>query len=222
MSEKKEEAAAPAHRVWTVIGLVLCALLVPVLVINITLIVKSYAHQDEVPMIGGVCPLIVLTPSMEPEIAAGDLIVVRQIAAEDVKEKDVIAFFDPDSRQNSVLTHRVVHIDKEGGELSFTTKGDANPVNDPHPVKGSKLVGIYQFRIPGAGHAAMFMQSTTGLIVCVVVPLVLLIGWDVLRRRRSERKNKEDTEALLSELAQLKAQKAQREAEDAPPEDPKP
>ena len=54
----------------------------------------------------------------------------------------------------------------------------------------------------------MFMQTTTGLIVCVVLPVILLVGYDIIRRRAYEKKNRTDTDALLAELEALKAEKA--------------
>ena len=37
------------HRTLTIIGIVLCVILVPILIVNCTLIVKSYVNKDEVP-----------------------------------------------------------------------------------------------------------------------------------------------------------------------------
>ena len=81
------------------------------------------------------------------------------------------------------------------------------------PVPEDNLIGIYQRRIPKVGNVAMFMQTTTGLIVCVVVPILLLVGYSVLRRRKYEKAQKQDTDALLEELEELRAMKAKREAE---------
>lgn len=203
-----------SNRVFTIVGIVLCVILIPILLMNITLIIKSYTNKDEVPKIGGYCPLIVLTGSMEPEINSGDLIIVKQIDGADVKERDVIAFFDPDGNGQSILTHRVISIVEKDGKTAFATKGDANNTEDRLPVTEDKLVGIYQFRIPGMGSVAMFMQTTTGLIVCVVLPLVLLVGYDVIRRRRFEKNNQQDTAALLAELEALKAEKAAKEQDE--------
>jgi len=144
---------------------------------------------------------------MEPEINGGDLIIVRQIDGEEVKTGDIIAFFDPDGNGSSILTHRVTAVETENGVLSFRTKGDANNTEDKKAVSEDKLVGIYKIRIPGAGNAAMFMQTTAGLIVCVIIPLILLVGFDLIRRRKHEQQNQQDTAALLKELEELRAQK---------------
>ena len=214
MSNTKEDKANVRHRVLTVVGIVLCVILIPVLVINVTLIIKSYTNADKVPMFGGYCPLIVESGSMKPEINSGDLIICKQIDSSQVKIDDVIAFFDPASKKSSVVTHRVVEIVNENGSLSFQTKGDANNVADTNLVPADNLVGIYQFRIPGAGSIAMFMQTPAGLIICVFVPLALLIGYDIIRRRRYEKQNQEDTDALLKELNELRAQKALEQQND--------
>lgn len=203
-----EEKVSASHKVLTVSGILICVILIPVLLINITLIIKSFINKDEVPKIGGYCPLIVLTGSMEPEIKSGDLIICKQIDSDQVKVNDIIAFFDPDSTGSAVLTHRVKEIINENGALSFRTMGDANNAEDKLPVPAEALVGEYKFRIPGAGNVAMFMQTTAGLVVCVVVPLILLVAWDIIRRRRFEAQNQQDTAALLAELQELKAQKA--------------
>ena len=215
--EKAEEKTSVNHKILTVVGVLLCVILIPILVINVTLIIKSYAHADEVPKIGGYCPLIVLTGSMEPQIMEGDLIIVKQIDGADVSVGDVIAFFDPDGNGTSILTHRVVEVLEEDGVRSFRTMGDANNgAADRLPVSETKLVGIWNgARIPGAGNVAMFMQTPAGLVICVGVPLILIIGWDILRRRRYEKRNREDTDALLEELAALRAAKA-AEAAGAP------
>lgn len=211
MPQSNKEKSTVSHKVLTAVGIVLCVILIPILIINVTLIVKSYTNTEEVPKIGGYAPLIVLTGSMEPDIMSGDLIIVKQIDGKDVKVNDVIAFFDPDGNGTSILTHEVIEIYEEEGTLFFRTQGKANNTADRLPVAEDKLVGVYVTRIGGAGNIAMFMQTTAGLIICVVVPLVLIIGWDIFRRRRYEKINKQDTDALLAELEALKAAKAEEQ-----------
>lgn len=194
------------EKVKSLVGIILCIILVPILVVNLTLIAKSYINKDEVPNFGGTLPLIVLTDSMKPEINSGDLIICHTINAEDVKEGDVISYFDPDGNGTSVVTHRVVEVlIDENGELSFKTRGDANNADDKTLVPAESLVGIYDFNIPHAGNIALFMQSTTGFVVCVLVPVALLIGYDAMKRKKSEKNNEKDMEALRAELEALKA-----------------
>lgn len=211
MSKQQKETTNFTHKAFTVIGTILCIILTPILIINLTLIAKSYINQDEVPSVGGWLPLIVLTDSMQPEIDGGDLIICHTIEAEEIKTGDVIAFFDPAGNGTSIVTHRVIEIVEENGELSFRTKGDNNNAEDKLLVSENDLVAIYKTRIAGAGNVAMFMQSPTGLIVCVVLPIVMLVGYDLIRRKLYERKRDDDTAALMAELEALRAEKAFKE-----------
>ena len=201
----------PKQKLLTIIGTILCAVLLPILIINLTLIAKSYINKDEVPSLAGVFPMIVLTDSMYPEIKSGDLIICNTAEAEEIVVDDVISFFDPMGSGTSVVTHRVLEVIEEGGEISFRTKGDNNNAEDQVLVPQKNLIGIYRSRVPALGHVAMFMQTTPGLILCVVCPVLLLVGFDMLRRRKYEKAKQQDTDQLLAELEELRRLKAEKE-----------
>lgn len=201
----QKEKTSLGHKVLTVFGAILCVILIPALIINITLIIRSYTNPDQVPSIGGNVPLIVLTDSMYPEIKSGDLIICHTADAEQIAVGDVIAFFDPAGNGSSVVTHRVIEITQEDGNLAWRTQGDANNVADSALVPAKNLVGIYRSRIAGAGNVAMFMQTTQGLILCVLCPIIVLVGYDIIRRKMYEKSHKQDTDALLRELEELRA-----------------
>ena len=214
MSQSTPKSSDPKQKVLTIIGTILCIILLPILIINLTLIAKSYINEDEIPSLGGVFPMIVLTDSMYPQISAGDLIICNTLDPEDVRVDDVISFFDPMGSGTSVVTHRVLDIVEENGTLSYRTKGDNNNAEDQVLVPQDKLVGIYRNRIPGLGHVAMFMQTTPGLILCVVCPVLLMVGFDMLRRKKYEKAKQQDTDALLAELEALRALKAEKEKQE--------
>ena len=209
---KSETKVSKKHKTLNIIGIILCVILIPILLFNLTIIVKSFTNKDAVPDVGGWFPLIVLTDSMYPVIESGDLIICQTVEPEDVQVGDVISFFDPAGNGTSIVTHRVIEVVNEGGALMFRTQGDNNNTEDKVLVGAQDVVGTYKSRIAGAGHVAMFMQTTAGLIVCVVLPILLLIGYDVIRRRVYEKNTKSDTDALLAELEALRAEKAAKEA----------
>lgn len=201
------------NKVLTIIGIVLCVILVPILIVNCTLIVKSLINKEEVPDFGGMLPLIVLTDSMYPDIKSGDVIICTTVEAEEVELGDVISFFDPAGNGTSVVTHKVIEVINDNGAISFRTKGINNNTEDRLPVTADRLVGKYTgVRLPFVGNVALFMQTTAGLIVCVVVPIILLVGYDVIRRKMYDKNKGEDIEALRAELEALK--KAQQDHDD--------
>ena len=182
------KTSTKSNQVLNIIGIVLCVILVPILVVNCTLIVKSWINKDEVPSIGGVMPLIVLTDSMYPDIKSGDIIICKEADAASIVVGDDISFFDPAGNGSSIVTHRVIEIIQENGNISFRTKGINNNTEDRIVVPADKLVGKYTgVRIALAGNIALFMQTVPGLIVCVVVPIVLLVGYDMIRRKKYEK-----------------------------------
>ena len=213
-NKQEKEASTLSFKIMTIVGIILCIILVPILIVNITLIVRSYTNPGKGPNFGSVVPLIVLTDSMYPNIQSGDLIICDTLEAEEVNEGDVIAFFDPAGNGSSVVTHRVIEVTTENGLIAWRTQGDANNTPDSSLVPADNLVGRYKLRIAGAGNVAMFMQTTQGLIVCVVLPIILLVGYDYIRRRLYEKAQKEDTDALLKELAELRSKAGEKDSAD--------
>lgn len=198
-----KEKANWLQRIMTAVGVVLCVVFIPLLLINVTLIVKSYTNPDQVPDFMGYKPFIVLSGSMEPEIMTGDMVLVRNTDAGNLQKGDVIAY----KSGEAVITHRIIDVKTENGEVRYVTQGDANDSPDQTTVRPSDVEGIYQNRIPGMGNAAMFMQTTTGMIIFVVCPLLLFIIWDIIRRRMQGRKEVSRARELELELERLKAEK---------------
>ena len=212
---QEKEKSSLGHKILTGIGIILCVILIPILVINCTLIIKSYTNKDQVPSISGIFPMIILTDSMYPEFESGDLIVCNTAEPEEIKVGDVICFYDPAGNGTATVTHRVQEVvTDDEGNLAWITKGDANNTEDLPTVPAKNLIGVYKTRLKGLGKVAMFMQTTQGLIICVICPIILLVAYDVIRRRAYEKSKKKDTDALLAELEALRAEKEKNNPKD--------
>lgn len=195
------------NKVFTVVGSILCVILLPILCINIWLLIQGYMGND-VPNAGGYYPLIVQSGSMEPEIMTGDLIINRVAKMDEVKVGDVISYYEG----KYLITHRIMEeTTDENGNPAFVCQGDANNTPDDTLVTAENLAGVYLHRIPKLGDMAMFMQTTQGLIVCVICPTVLLLLYDFLRRRKIEKAEQRETEELREEIARLKAKQKEKE-----------
>ena len=212
---QEKEKSSLGHKILTGIGIILCVILIPILEINCTLIIKSYTNKDQVPSISGIFPMIILTDSMYPEFESGDLIVCNTAEPEEIKVGDVICFYDPAGNGTATVTHRVQEVvTDDEGNLAWITKGDANNTEDLPTVPAKNLIGVYKTRLKGLGNVAMFMQTTQGLIICVICPIILLVAYDVIRRRAYEKSKKKDTDALLAELEALRAEKEKNNPKD--------
>lgn len=223
----KEKTASTRDKVLSIVGIVLCVILALMLIINCVLLIQGWTREEtEVPNIFGYFPMIVYSDSMNPEFREDDLILCKKVDPNTIEVGDVITFFDPDSKNNALLTHRVVDFakNKETGELllddkgnkMFITRGDnklTNSANDRLPVSYDRVVGEYtDFRIPGGGGVAMFLQTTPGMIVSVIVPILLLVGYDILRHKLSDKKTAGEKEDLMKELEELRKLKAEQES----------
>jgi len=222
----EKESATTGTKVLTGVGIALCVILIPILIINCTLIIKSFVNKDDVPDFAGVVPMMVFTESMDPEIKVGDVIFCKVVGYEEIKEGDVISFFDPEGNGTAVVTHKVLTVNKTEEGTTFTTYGINNlDIKgeydiDNVPVPAENLVGRYTgFRIPLLGYVAMFMQSTWGLIICILVPLAAFAAYEIIRRRKYEVSRGDDIAVLMAELEALKAEKAEKAEEKIAPAD---
>lgn len=106
-----------------IIGLLMCVVFVPIIVVNLILIVNSYRNPDELPGVFGVKPAVVLSGSMEPAIETGDLILLRDTDPLALEKGDVICYLS----SGKAVTHRIVGITAgEDGRPRYVTQGDAN------------------------------------------------------------------------------------------------
>jgi signal peptidase I len=130
--------------------------------------------------IRGVMPFMaVYGTSMEPELQAGDLILIEEIDTAEVKVGDIIVFTIPAAVREyynypSVVAHRVLKIREiEGtGGITFRTKGD-NTGEDPFTVRPQDIRGQVSQQIPYLGLPFLFFQSQQGLIF-IIISLSLL------------------------------------------------
>lgn len=231
MENQVNEKQALREKIMTITGIVLCAILLPLLIINIIMIINSYVNEDEAPSIGKYVPFIVQSDSMAGTIESGDIIITKKIKPEDVEEGDIISFYDPEGNGTAVVTHRVLKKEIVNGELVFTTIGDV-VLQDNIEEYGSveqipdnvlklivevvpqkNVISEYSFRIAFVGKLSLFMSTVPGFIVCVLLPLMLFLAYDIVRRKITDKANEQDAKALLAEIETLRAEKEALEKE---------
>ena len=132
------------------------------------------------PLAFGARPHTVLTGSMEPAIAAGDVVIEERIAPAAARVGDVVTFRDPED-QSRLITHRVRSIRRDGSHLWFVTRGDANNTTERWRIAASGDLGRVAYTVPWVGHAAVITRTPLGLALLLIVPL-LLLGLDELVR----------------------------------------
>ena len=111
------------------------------------------------PRLGFYRPLTVLSGSMRPVFAPGDVVVVTPERLRDVRAGQIITYAIPIS-DHHVETHRVVRVVGGGDHPVVITKGDANAAADPWKAELSgPTVWRYRFRIPMLGRAIVALRD---------------------------------------------------------------
>ena len=166
-----------------VVSIIILIILIPILFVNGVILVNSFIHPDEIPSFFGWKPFIVLSGSMETEIDAGDVAVVRETDTASLKKGDIIAF----KSGEIVITHRIYDIIQEEGETRYITKGDNNNAEDNGYVLPEQIEGVYQFKISRLGNIEMFIQTPIGMIVCLSVPFIILVLVQIVDSKRNQK-----------------------------------
>lgn len=120
----------------------------------------------------------VLTDSMVPEFASGDMVFVKLTNADNIEKGDIITF-NPSSEGDTYLTHRVTDkiTDYEGtGVTCFRTKGDANDSEDSFLIDEGRVIGTVQFHLPKLGLILRFIQLRWYFVVPMVILLFIFFG----------------------------------------------
>jgi signal peptidase len=123
--------------------------------------------------------VVVLSGSMEPVFSPGDVLIERSVEPSNVEIGQVVTFHEPGS--DRMLTHRVRKIEARGSKLIFTTKGDADNGLQRWSIDRGGQLGQPVGRIPAIGRVVVLAKQPLGLVGIVLVPLLLVAGWEIFR-----------------------------------------
>ena len=135
-----------------------------------------------VPSILGVRIFSIQTESMYPTLLPGDLIFdVGVKEPKELRNGDIITYWTVINGERVLNTHRIHEIYDGGGFLIFATKGDNNTIADPLTVHESEVVGKYSFRIGGLGKIFDYLQTSTGFLIVIVIPVFLFFLFHLIQ-----------------------------------------
>lgn len=134
----------------------------------------------------------ILTGSMEPDLSAGDIIIGEKVDPAELKVGDVITYKGESGEvKDKVITHEIVDITKNDGEVRFITKGRANNVEDP-PVSKNQIMSKMTVKVPFLGKAFSVINSKWGFFIIIIAPLAVLFISEVVSLIKVIRTRKEE------------------------------
>lgn len=202
-------------RVVNVLAAVVIALALVVLLRTV------FTPAGEVPSLGNYSFMRTLTGSMEPAIPVHSFIVTEAVDPESLQVGDIITFRSTESKLEGALnTHRITSVYEEGGQLMFHTKGDTNAVEDSEPVSSINVVGKVVFISAALGTVVSLFSNPLVFFPFVVVPLVLLLGFELVKLVKSTKEvaRAEDEAALRAAVEQVRRKRAAEKDKETPEE----
>lgn len=189
-AESTTKPKSKAKKVWSIIGNVLIWIFIAFSVVVTIFAFSANSSSDGIPTVAGRVISPVLSPSMEPTIKKGDLILSRKLdddAKNTLAVNDIISYkaYLNDDNTPEVNTHRIIEvITDEAGFVSYKTKGDNNLAIDNYTVYPADIISIFDenkdTRIPVLGDVIDFLMHPTGFFVCIVIPLILFFLFEII------------------------------------------
>lgn len=177
---------------------------------------KGYKQYTE---IFGTSFIAVQTDSMSPTFDKGDLIKIKTISSDEARKLkigDIITFqykdVDGDGKDD-LITHRISKYlsGSEGDCGVYQVVGDnPNQAGKTQDISADSIVGVYKSRTRGVGNLFLFMGSSTGFFVCVVLPTLLIVVYCAVNLFFVVRKEKK-VQTAAAEQAQQEALDEERE-----------
>ena len=135
--------------------------------------------------------LIVQSGSMSPSVRTGDVVVVKNVAQSQRSSLQVgdVVTFKAANNQAKLITHRIVGVRHlPNGETFYTTKGDANEVQDSALLTPDRVIGEVEFRVPRLGYALnsfsdpeVLVRFATSLALFIFAAFMFRISRGVIR-----------------------------------------
>lgn len=128
-----------------------------------------------------------LSGSMRPAYPLGSVVLAERVPLAALQRGDVV-LFSPPWAPGQTYAHRIIALRRVAGVTTIRTKGDANSVADPAPVR---LTGrfVYEARaaVPVVGYVAVWAHSSAGELELAAIALMTAMGvaaWTAKVRRR--------------------------------------
>ena len=181
--ERKKKRTITLIKIFNVVILLI---IIPILIYNITIIIKYIQNPKETPDFLGFKTYEIVSRSMEDTINKNDIIVVKKVDKNEINENDIISF----DNGNEIITHRIVDIENINGQTLYTTKGDNNRFADDEKISFEQIEGKYVFKLSKLGYLMNFLKNRYFLIVLFIILILCFIHIINVKKRIKNREEK--------------------------------
>lgn len=161
------------------------ALVVLIIVVELLIIgvVIYFRTTGGVPTVFGYNFYVIISPSMEPEICVGDVIISKQYEGQPLQADQVITYLGKEgSLKNKIITHKIISVKETETGLEIITKGVAN--NSPDPaITEDDVISVMVAKTLLISFVYSLVSSPIGFIALIIIPLGALIVLEVVQLR---------------------------------------
>lgn len=169
--------------IWNIISRLLT-----VLIIIICLIIGVQKVTNNKESFFGYRIFRVQTGSMIPKYQIGDVILVKEKDANNIKVGDDVTYLgEAASVKGLLITHRVIDIEEKDGKRIFHTKGIANNLEDP-AITGNQINGVVQTKLYVLTLICNLLVNKYIFYFCGIVPLSIYAGFRIFKGRHDAEK----------------------------------
>ena len=139
--------------------------------------------MGDTPRIFGYTLYYIVSPSMEPTLEVGDIILSKEVKDPSTLEiGDVVTYQGKEgSFAGKLVTHQIVEINEnEDGTLVFRTKGTKEgAVIDP-AITADQIDSIMIFEVPLLGKIMQVLNTQAGFFFLLVIPLTVCLVIEIM------------------------------------------
>jgi signal peptidase len=167
-------------KVFKIFGTVL-KVVATIVIVSFASVVLLQRFSNSTISVGGYRIFAVVTGSMEPVYKIGDVLLCKKIDENKLKVGDDVTYLGKeDTFKDKIVTHRLVKIEKKDGKKIFLTQGVATKRIDP-PIEYSQIYGKVSRKLVLLSALHSYSTSSMGFFVCVVIPIMLLVGTEIVQ-----------------------------------------
>lgn len=159
-------------KIWSIASKILIAILIFFMVL--VLVMKMSGKN---PSIFGLNLYYIATPSMEPSLEVGDIIISKNVKDySKLKVNDVITYQgEVGSYSGKLITHQIIEIKEKDGKYIFITKGTKEGASVDPDVREDQVVSKMVCEVPLLGKVVTLMNNKVVFFFVIIVPLAVML-----------------------------------------------
>lgn len=176
-------------KIWSIVSKILVGLLIVLMIFVLVMKIKG-----ENPSILGFNLYYIATPSMEPTLEVGDIIVSKNVKdVSKLEVYDVITYKGQvGSYKGKLITHQIIEVKENDGHYSFLTQGTKEGAAVDPEITEDQVVSVMLFEIPLLGKIMKVLNNRVVFFIFIIVPLAVMLVYEVINLTKAFKQEEED------------------------------